>query len=193
MDERDKEALEQRGAPETEAEAAVPGEAPVSAADELRDLKDKYLRLYADFENYKKKVARDKEELVKYSNEHLIYELLPSLDHLEIALRHAGEENQSALVEGVQRTLRELQRTLEKFGLKPIEAEGKPFDPNFHHAMTQVDRDDVAEKTVVEEFRKGYTYRGKVLRASLVAVSRKPASEEEAYKIEINRGGKEDS
>jgi molecular chaperone GrpE len=193
MEEKDREALEQQQARGAADEGAAGGEAPVSEEDELKELKDRYLRLYADFENYKKKVARDKEELVKYSNEHLIYELLPSLDHLEIALRHAGQDNQSALVEGVERTLREFQRTLEKFGLKPIEAMGKPFDPNFHHAMTQVERDDVAEKTVVEEFRKGYTYRDKVLRASMVAVSRKPASEEEAYNIEINRGGKEDS
>jgi molecular chaperone GrpE len=145
-----------------------------TADKELEELNDKYLRLYADFENYKKKAARDKEELVKYANESMLYDILPSLDHLAIALKHAAE-NSKGLVEGVQNTLRELERTLEKFGLKSIEASGKPFDPEFHHAMSQVQRDDVVENTVVEEFRKGYMYGDKVLRASLVAVSKKAA------------------
>lgn len=93
--------------------------------------------------------------------------------------------------------MRELQRTLEKFGLKPIEALDRPFDPGFHHAITQVARDDVDEGIVVEELRKGYMCGDKVLRASLVAVSRKPAEEKPEDKklkeVEINnRGAKED-
>ncbi len=147
------------------------------AEGELAELNDKYLRLYAEFENYKKRVARDKEGLVKYANESLLYDMLPSLDNLEIALQHA-EGGDSGLVEGVKNTLRELYRNLEKFGLTHIEAEGRAFDPEYHHAMSQVERDDVEEKTVVEEFRKGFMYRDKVLRASLVSVSRKPSSVE---------------
>jgi molecular chaperone GrpE len=144
---------------------------------ELAELNDKYLRLYAEFENYKKRVARDKEGLVKYANESLLYDMLPSLDNLEIALQHA-EGGDSGLVEGVKNTLRELYRNLEKFGLTHIEAEGRAFDPEYHHAMSQVERDDVEEKTVVEEFRKGFMYRDKVLRASLVSVSRRPSISE---------------
>lgn len=144
---------------------------------ELAELNDKYLRLYAEFENYKKRVARDKEELVKYANESLLYDMLPSLDNLEIALQHA-EGGDSGLVEGVKNTLRELYRSLEKFGLTHIETEGRVFDPEYHHAMSQVERDDVEEKTVVEEFRKGFMYRDKVLRASLVSVSRKSSDGE---------------
>ena len=143
---------------------------------ELEDMKNKYLRLYAEFENYKKKVQKDKEELIKYSNESIVYELLPVIDSLEMALKHAGDncaEASAALAQGVGNTLREMNRTLEKFGVSPIEAVNKPFDPAYHHAMSQVNRSDVESNTVIEEFRKGYIYREKVLRPSLVAVSKK--------------------
>ncbi len=144
---------------------------------ELREMNDKYLRLYAEFENYKKRVTKDKEELVKYGNENLLYDLLPVIDNLDMALQHASNDVSSGLVQGVEITLKELRKTLEKFGLAPIEAIGKPFDPLVHHAMTQVERDDVDEKTIVEEYRKGYRLRDKVLRPSLVAVSKKTVSE----------------
>lgn len=154
---------------------------------ELREINDKYLRLYAEFENYKKRVNKDKEEIFKYGNESLLYELLPVIDNLEMALKHAMNSVSEGLVQGVEITLKELQRTLEKFGLSPIEANGKPFDPLVHHAMTQVEKDDVDEKTVVEEFRKGYMFRDKVLRPSLVGVSKKTVvSQEKAEEIKIN-------
>ncbi|MFZ6016521.1 MAG: nucleotide exchange factor GrpE [Nitrospirota bacterium] len=146
---------------------------------ELQAMNDKYLRLYAEFENYKKRVNRDKEELLKYGNENLLYELLPIIDNLEMALKHSSNETSTGLsasgglVQGVEITLKELLRTLEKFGLTPIEAIGKPFDPLIHHAMTLVEREDIEEKIVVEEFRKGYMFRDRVLRPSLVAVSKK--------------------
>jgi len=139
-----------------------------SGTDELNS---KYLRLYADFENYRKRVNKDKEDLVRYGNESLLYELLPAIDNLELALKHASDEVNSGLVQGVEVTLKELQRTLEKFGLSRIEAAGKPFDPTVHHAMSQIERDDMDEKLIAEEFRAGYRYRDKVLRPSLVAVS----------------------
>lgn len=157
---------------------------------EIQEINDKYLRLYAEFENYKKRVNKDKEEIFKYGNESLLYELLPIIDNLEMALKHATNSVSEGLVQGVEITLKELQRTLEKFGLSPIEANGKPFDPLVHHAMTQVERDDVDEKTVMEEFRRGYMFRDKVLRPSLVAVSKKTVvsqeKAEEEIKININ-------
>lgn len=154
-----------------------------SIQTELAETKDKYLRLYAEFENYKKKVQKDREDLIKYSNESLVYELLPALDHLEMALKHSGDKNSESLVKGVENTFRELNRILEKFGLKAIEASGKPFDPAYHHAMSQVERDDVESNTVVEEFRKGYLYNEKVLRPSLVAVSKKGSSQKENKEV----------
>ncbi len=140
----------------------------------LEDLNDKYLRLYAEFDNYKKRVNKDKEELVQYGNESLLYELLPAIDSLELALKHASGDSNTSLVHGVEMTLKELHRTLEKFGLVKIESLGKKFDPVVHHAMMNVERDDMEEKVVAEELRAGYIYRDKVLRPSLVAVSVKP-------------------
>lgn len=143
---------------------------------ELQEARDKYLRLYAELDNYKKKTQKDKEELIKYSNESLVYELLPAIDSLEMALKHSSEGNAEALQslsKGVENTLRELKRTLEKFGLTEIAALDRPFDPAYHHAMSQVAKDNADDNTVVEEYRKGYIFREKVLRPSLVAVSRK--------------------
>lgn len=173
---------------ETEAAPEMAVDEKERLATELQELNDKYLRLYAEFENYKKRVNRDKEELVKYGNESLIYELLPVIDNLDMALKHSTDDASSGLVQGVELTLKELQRTLEKFGLTPIEATGRPFDPLVHHAMTLVERDDMEEKIVVEEFRKGYMFRDKVLRPSLVAVSKKPGvvKEEREEEEEIN-------
>ncbi len=172
------------GAPEEAASAgraeeeAPSEEAPERTLEEkYKELNDKYLRLYADFENYRKRVSKEKEELAKYATESVLYELLTTIDHLEIALQHAENDRSDGLRQGVEMTLRELMRTLEKFGLKPIEALNRPFDPEFHHAMAQVERDDVEEKTVVEELRKGYTCGDKVLRASMVTVSTKPSAE----------------
>ncbi len=157
---------------------------------DIQDMSNKYLRLYAEFENYKKRVNKDKEELVRYGNESLIHELLPVIDNLEMALKHAPDNISSGLVQGVEITLRELRKALEKFGLTAIEAENKPFDPIVHHAMSQVERDDVDENTVVEEFRKGYMLKDKVLRPSFVAVSKKPvktSENEESEGIKINK------
>ena len=144
--------------------------------DKSSELNDRYLRLYAEFENYRKRVSKEKEELINYGNESLLYELLPAIDHLELALKHASRDSDNGVVQGVEITLKELQRTLEKFGLRRIESTGKQFDPAVHHAMAQVEREDMDEKMVAEEFRAGYLYRDKVLRPSLVAVSVKPGA-----------------
>ena len=141
---------------------------------ETEELNNKYLRLYADFENYRKRVNKDKEDLMRYGNESLLYELLPAIDNLELAMKHASGDVNSGLVQGVEVTLKELQRSLEKFGLTRIAATGLTFDPTIHHAMSQVERSDMPEKMVAEEFRAGYRYRDKVLRPSLVSVSVKP-------------------
>jgi len=147
---------------------------PSEKETEVQALNNKYLRLYADFDNYRKRVNKEKEDLARYGNESLLYELLPVIDNLELALRHATGDINSGLVQGVEVTLKELQRTLEKFGLTRIEAARQPFDPSLHHAMSQVEREDMDDKMVAEEFRAGYRYREKVLRPSLVAVSVKP-------------------
>ena len=146
---------------------------------ELSEYKDRYIRLYAEFENYKKRVQKDRTELIKYGSEPLMIELLTVLDNLEMALSHANEHSSiESLIQGVELTLKEFRKVLSKFGVKEIEAVGKPFNPEFHHAMAQVERADVEDKTVVEEYRKGYTYNDKVIRPSLVAVSKKVSEDE---------------
>lgn len=140
----------------------------------LQALNNKYLRLYAEFDNYRKRVNKEKEDLTRYGNESLLYELLPAIDNLELALKHASCDPRTGVVEGVEITLKELQRTLEKFGLVRIESLGKKFDPSVHHAMVQVERGDMEDKMVAEELRAGYLLYDKVLRPSLVAVSVNP-------------------
>jgi len=167
------------------------GEEKQPLQESLAELNNKYLRLYAEFENYKKRIQREKEDLIRYSKEDILYHLLPVIDNLEMALKHSADNVSEALVKGVEITLRELQRVTEKFGLVPIPATGTPFDPSVHHAMSQVERADMEDKTVVEEFRKGYMFNGKVLRPSMVAVSRRPAEETET-KIRINGSTKEE-
>ena len=158
---------------------------PKGAEAELDEARGDYVRLYAEFENYKKRVIKDKEEMAKFANESMIMDILPSLDHLEIALKHARENEdedspKSGLMQGVDMTLRELLRTLEKFGIMQIEAKEKPFDPEFHHAVAQVHRDDMDAGMVVEELRKGYVYNGKVIRATMVSVSTDKSPEVDA-------------
>ena len=142
----------------------------------LAEANDKYIRLYADFENYKKISDRNKEELLKYANEEIITDILTVIDHLELALHHSSEgETSGSLAEGVNLTLKELKNVLEKHGLATIDALGKPFDPAVHHAMSQIESEDTEENTIVKEFRKGYILKERVLRAAMVGVSAKPA------------------
>lgn len=157
---------------------------------EINELKDKYLRCYAEFENYKKRINKDKDELVKYGNESLIYELLPSIDSLELALKHTSEESPSGLTQGVEMTLKELLRTLEKFGLTKIISEGVKFDPAVHHAMMKTERNDIEDNMVVEELRTGYLYNKKVIRPSLVTVSVKSGAQD---KGQLNGEDREDA
>ncbi len=141
---------------------------------ELDELNDKYLRLHADFDNYRKRMIKEKEDLHKYGSETIVSELLPVIDNLELALSHVNNDTDDSLVQGVEMTLKEIKKALGKFGLSEIESQYKPFDPKYHHAMSQEERDDIDENTVVNELRKGYMFKDRVLRPALVSVSRKP-------------------
>jgi molecular chaperone GrpE len=134
----------------------------------------KYLQ--ADLENLKKRFDRETEQVKNYCNERLIINLLDIVDELELAVQN-GEISTSpeALLEGVEMTLRKLRKVLEQEGVSPIEnPEGKAFDPSRHNAVAVVQRDDVADGTVLEEIRKGYMMRGKVIRPTTVKVAVKP-------------------
>jgi molecular chaperone GrpE len=144
----------------------------------------KYLQ--ADFENLKKRCDRQLEEEKNYCTERLVLELLDIVDELERAVR-TGQSSNSAqsLVEGVQMTLKKLRKVLEQEGVSPIECEGKAFDPSRHNAVAVVERDDVEGCIVIEEVRKGYMMKDKVIRPSIVKVAVNPSkSQKEAEKHE---------
>ena len=140
---------------------------------EVEALNDRLLRLHAEFENYKKRMARERSEFVKFANEALILEFLPVLDSLERALATARSAAEAqAVAEGLEIILRLFQTTLEKVGVKVIEALDREFDPNLHQAVAQVESPDGRDNIVMEEVRKGYLLEGRLLRPSMVKVSK---------------------
>lgn len=162
--------------------------APASDADRIKELEealaakglesaanwDKFLRERADLENYRKRVQREKEEILKYGNENLILEVLPAVDNMERAIAHASEEGH-AVIEGVKLTLSMLQGVLKKFGVTAVESSpGTPFDPAFHQAMAQVETADQQPNTVVSEYQKGYLLNERLLRPAMVTVAIAP-------------------
>ena len=142
-------------------------------AAEVEALNDRLLRLHAEFENYKKRMARERSEFVKFANEGLILEFLPVLDNLERAVATArhGMDAQG-VAEGIEIILRLFQTTLEKVGVKAIEAFEQEFDPNLHQAVAQEESTDGRDNIVVGEVQKGYLLEGRVLRPSMVKVSK---------------------
>lgn len=139
-----------------------------------------YMRAYAEMENVKKRGIKEREELRKYANESLIKEILPVIDNLQKAISHAqNDENPSGLVEGLEMTLGGLMKTLETAGLKEVEAEGKPFDPNFHEAISQQRDDTVPPGHVATEFQRGYLLNGRLIRPAMVVVSQGNADKAE--------------
>jgi len=144
---------------------------------ESAELQDKVLRVAAEFENYKKRMERERSAMLKYAGESIFRELLPVVDNLERAVDQGvvdgadSEQNLAALLEGVQLTLKSLVGTLEKFEVKPIDSVGEPFDPNVQEALTMEASDSVPANHVVSEFEKGYHYKDRLLRAARVIVS----------------------
>jgi len=151
------------------------GEASTSELDALKEerdgLYDRLLRKQAEFENYKKRIDRERSEFVQFASAELMRELLNALDSFDLALRNTGGD-----LRGFELIYKQLQDTMGRFGLKPIEAKGEKFDPNFHQAVSTQPTDDVEENTVVEEMRKGYTLNGRLLRPAMVIVSTKKES-----------------
>jgi molecular chaperone GrpE len=140
---------------------------------------DRYLRLQADFDNYRKRVLRERDELYRRANEDIMEELLPVLDHLELALGSVGEAHKNdPVVEGFRLVGEQLMGTLGKFGLSAIECDGEEFDPNMHEAILHMPSSDVAENLVVSATRRGYKLGERLLRASQVVVSSGPPSDE---------------
>ena len=134
---------------------------------------DQYLRACAELENYKKRAARDREDFIKYGNETLIKDMLPIVDSMERALKHASDsEDFKAFVDGLDLIRDNFISALGKHGVEKIDAIGKDFDPNFHEALLQVDGEKKEDNKVVEEFEKGYLLNGRLLRPSKVSISK---------------------
>ena len=151
-----------------------------SAQEEAKTSYDRFLRVSAEFDNYKKRILRETSDSRKYANETLLKELLSVVDNLERALTtfKEGDVVTNSLIDGVEMTLGELLKIFKKFAVKPVEARGKPFDPTYHQAMGQEKTDKHPENTITQELQKGYTCHDRLLRPAMVIVA-KPSSEDE--------------
>lgn len=147
--------------------------------EELLQKQDQLLRTQAEFENYKKRMAREKADLVKFGNEALMKELISTIDDLERSLDHAHRSNQkNALVDGIELVEKDLLKKLEKFGLKQIATQGATFDPHKHEAIAQVETTEYPENAIVEELQKGYLVHDRLLRPAIVRVAKSPPAPE---------------
>lgn len=143
------------------------------AREEAKDLQDRLLRLAAEFENFKKRMQRERETAMKYAEEGLLRELLPTLDNMERAMKQGRTAaDVTALLEGVEMTMSGMRNTLEKFGLKPVDGVGQPFDPNLHEALAMEASDTVPANTILQEYQRGYMFKDRLLRAAKVVVAK---------------------
>ena len=166
-----------------------PAAEPPIGADEIAELKmqaakaketyDQLLRTMADFENFRKRTARERQDAVKFANESLLQKLIPVIDNFDMAIAAAAtaqDGSAQSLQTGVNMILSQLRSTLTEAGLEEVDATGRPFDPNFHEAVSQQETSEVPEGHVVQQLRKGYRLRERLLRPATVIVAKKPAS-----------------
>ena len=146
--------------------------------EEVKTLYDKLLRTQAEFENYKKRIEKEKSDLRKYAGEGILKEIIHTVDNLEMAIKHASESDQSeSISEGMEIILKQLLKSLERFGVKGFVSIGETFDPNRHEAMIQVESAEHEANTIIAESQKGYFLHGRLLRPALVSVTRAPQTE----------------
>lgn len=153
-------------------------EALKAEAAKGKEYLDRLLRTAADFENYKKRATRERQEAVKFANEGIIGTLLPVLDNFEMAMAAtAGTEDAAiqSLQSGVSMIYQQLKKALMDAGLEEVDASNQPFDPNLHEAVSQQETKDVPEGHVVQQLRKGYKLRDRLLRPASVVVAKKPS------------------
>ncbi len=163
-------------APAAPAQAQTDGDDPIAGLQaDLDKFRDLAMRSQADFENYKKRCAREKEEAIKYANKSLLEKLVSIVDHFELGLEAArGEGEKSPIYSGMSLVLKQLQDFLVENGLQPIEAVDQKFDPNLHEAIGHEPSDDVPEEHVIRQTRRGYRLKDRLLRPSTVVVSSGP-------------------
>jgi len=135
---------------------------------------DRFLRISAEFENYKKRKDREATDFRKYAHEALVKELLPVVDNLERAVETSAdhEDAVNCILEGVDMTLKEILKVFEKFAVKAVDAVGNPFDPTYHQAVMQEESEDHPDNTVIKELQRGYTIHDRLLRPSMVVVAK---------------------
>jgi molecular chaperone GrpE len=138
----------------------------------IEEQESKYLRLQADFDNYKKRLTREKQDIYKFATEDLIKSLLPVIDNFERAITSIEENKEASegYLKGVKMVFQQLIEVLKKEGLEEIKAIGENFDPNCHHAVQQAFLEDVEDNSIMEVFQKGYRLKDKVIRPSMVKV-----------------------
>ena len=178
---------EESSLPATEPEPVVPAELTAGQIDDLRERAakadenwDRYVRTVADLENYKKRATRERLEGIKFANESLLRELIPLLDNFDMAmaaLLSSQPDSLESLQAGITMIHQQLKKALVDAGLEEVDALGKPFDPNLHEAVSQLETNDVPEGQVVQQLRKGYKLRDRLVRPATVAVSKKIQNE----------------
>lgn len=150
--------------------APAPEEATPTPESELAAMKDRYMRLMADFDNFRKRQIREREEWIKRANESLLSDFLPVVDHLHIAL-NKETDNANPFVSGVKMVYDQFVAALEKNNVVPVDAKGQPFNPEWHEALSQVPSDTVPANEVIDQFRRGWSLAGRLLRPAQVIVS----------------------
>lgn len=140
---------------------------------------DRLLRVTAEFDNFRKRAARDKEEAIRYANHKLLERLLPVLDSFDMAITAANSQNgetSQSLKEGIDLVFQQFKSVLTDAGLEEIDSHGKLFDPNLHEAVSQLETDEFEEGHVAHQIRKGYLLRDRLVRPSTVVVAKKPTA-----------------
>lgn len=138
----------------------------------IEELTDKYKRTFAEFDNFRKRTEKEKSAMYEIGAKDIIEKILPVVDNFERGLQTVSEEEKNnPFVEGMDKIYKQLVKTLEDAGVKPIEAVGKEFDPNLHNAVMHIEDENFGENIVAEEFQKGYMYRETVVRHSMVKVA----------------------
>lgn len=166
-------AQEQAGvAPEPDSLAAVTAERDQLAADKA-DLHDRLLRSQAEFQNLRKRIEKERLELFEYASMEAVRVLLPVLDDFERAAKSDSSDREYSA--GIDLIYNRFYETLKKLGLEPMESKGKPFDPQIHHAVDMVETEELPDHTVLDEFQRGYNFKGRLLRPAMVKVAVQPS------------------
>ncbi len=144
---------------------------PVQEKQPEEDLKIQYLRLMADYQNFKKRTEKEKLDIYAFANEKIARELLEVMDNFERAMNHTTDSSDKVLVDGMSAIFKQLKGVLDKNGIAELTANGQAFDPNYHHAVSTENTEEFKSGHVVETLQKGYMLKGKVIRPALVKVA----------------------